>query len=521
MMFAAMGALGLAPSAHAAAAADYVPPAQADLRLSGRKRPRVVILGAGVTGLATAYELGKAGYDCRLLEAMDRVGGRSWTVRRGARLRETDGMEQISTFAEGQYFNAGPARIAQWMVTLDYCRELGVAIEPIINSNHDSYFYLVNAGPLAGKAIRKRTAMADVYGYVAELLAKATDQGALDAMLTDDDKDNLLDFLSDWGALGPRVGHDPDDSWLYTGTERRGFATFPGAGDQRGVPLGPPPSLSAVLASHTGNRLVDDFDVEQAMPMYQPVGGMDQLAHALARAVGEHRVTRRARVEEIANHGHEVHVAYRDERGRRRLATGDYCVATMPPHQLARLRHNLGAAITAALRTPLVAKVGKIGLEYRRRWWEEDHRIFGGITKTDLEIEQIWYPSTGYLGKRGVVVGYYTFNPETAQDYGRMRPAQRTRRAVAAGERIHGRAYRTELASAFSIAWHKVPHIEGAWANWAPSDSGRQAFDLLLKPAGRVYFAGDWLTQLPTWQAGALDSARAVATAVHKRVLAS
>ena len=91
--------------------------------------------------------------------------------------------------------NAGPARIAAAHVTLDYCRELGVADRGFTNQNADAYLYNEGAGPLSGKPIRHRTAKADVYGYVSELLAKATDQGALDAELTATDKERLIAFL--------------------------------------------------------------------------------------------------------------------------------------------------------------------------------------------------------------------------------------------------------------------------------------------------------------------------------------
>jgi len=46
----------------------------------------VAIIGAGPAGLAAAYELGKAGYHCTILEARDRAGGRNWTVRRGSEI---------------------------------------------------------------------------------------------------------------------------------------------------------------------------------------------------------------------------------------------------------------------------------------------------------------------------------------------------------------------------------------------------------------------------------------------------
>jgi NADPH-dependent 2,4-dienoyl-CoA reductase/sulfur reductase-like enzyme len=43
--------------------------------LSGRPSgTKVIVLGAGVSGLATCYELNKLGYNVRILEARDRVG---------------------------------------------------------------------------------------------------------------------------------------------------------------------------------------------------------------------------------------------------------------------------------------------------------------------------------------------------------------------------------------------------------------------------------------------------------------
>ena len=52
--------------------------------LSGRpSKANVLVLGAGVSGLVVGYELSKLGYDFRILEARDRVGGLNWTVRAG------------------------------------------------------------------------------------------------------------------------------------------------------------------------------------------------------------------------------------------------------------------------------------------------------------------------------------------------------------------------------------------------------------------------------------------------------
>src|SRR5688572_12525611 len=100
LAYEAMTGLGLlAASAH-----------QAPFGLSGGvSGVRVVILGAGLAGMTVAYELGKVGYDCRVLEARARSGGRVFTVRRGT-VSEEDGPGQTAAFDDGLYFNAGPMR---------------------------------------------------------------------------------------------------------------------------------------------------------------------------------------------------------------------------------------------------------------------------------------------------------------------------------------------------------------------------------------------------------------------------
>ncbi|UKD58065.1 FAD-dependent oxidoreductase [Amycolatopsis sp. FU40] len=504
-MFATMGALGLAPTAHASP--RYEPPRRSDFALTGRGAAKVVVLGGGIAGLAAAYELTKGGYDCTVLEAADRPGGRNFTARGGTVQTDLRGDTQTAAFSEGIYLNAGPARIAQWMVTLDYCRELGVPVEVFTNTNASAFVYNEAAGMRQPERIR--TTKADVYGYVSELLAKATDRGALDSELTATDKERLLDFLRDWGAIGNKAS-----GWRYAGTSRRGYSTDPGAGDQAGVPLGPVPSLARTLAEGAGRYLSFDFAYEQAMLMFQPVGGMDRIPLALARALGPRRLRLRTAVTGITNTADKVGVAFLEPNGTQGHLVADFCVAALPPRVLARIPHNLGPEIQAALGKWQIGTAAKIGLEYRSRWWETDCRIYGGITHTDLDIERIWYPSHGFHGPRGLLVNYCYGNH--ARQYGDLAPDARAQRAVEQGVKIHGGKHRTELASAFSVAWHLMPHIESAWAT---PPLGTPAYQLLGKPAGRVYFAGDWLTHLTAWQAGAFESARLAVRRLHERVL--
>lgn len=511
-MFATMGALGLAPTASAAPRADsFTPPSESDFHLTGRAQKSVVILGGGIAGLASAYELGKAGYDCTILEARDRTGGRNFTARDGDTQTQLDGVTQTSRFRPGNYMNVGPARLPQWMVTLDYCRELGVPIEPFANQNADAYLYNEKSGFTPGKPMRYRTAKADVYGYVSELLSKATNAGALDGDLTADDKEKLLTFLKSYGQLG--------SDYTYSGGTNRGFSAYPTAWDDTGTLLGDPPPLSEVFASQVGRYFAFEFEYDMAMMMFQPVGGMDQIPKALTKAIGAQKIQLGAVVNKIVDNVDGAQVTYTDAAGKVRQIAADYCIAAMPPHILARLDHNLGADVTAALGKYSGQKVGKIGLEYDNRWWEQERRIYGGITETDMDISHIWYPSYGFHGKSGVIIGYYNTGTN-AGTYGDMAPADRLARALDQGAKIHGDVYRKGVTSSFSQAWHKIPHIEGGWTS---PPIGTPEYELLQKPAGpngqHVYFAGDWLSEMVAWQHGAFWSARDTVSALHARVM--
>ncbi|HEY2671251.1 MAG TPA: FAD-dependent oxidoreductase [Rugosimonospora sp.] len=327
--------------------------------------------------------------------------------------------------------------------------------------------------------------------------------------MTADDKSRLLSFLSSFGAIGNKAS-----GYAYTGTEHRGFTSDPGAGNDAGTILAPPPSLSDVFASNVGRYFSFEFGYDQAMLMFQPVGGMDQIPQALTRAIGAHRVELGAVVTGVTDGPAGVEVTY-TRQGHSRKITADYCVAAMPPHLTARIPHNLGADVTAALASFPATPVGKIGLEYRSRWWETDYKIFGGITETDMDLQHIWYPSYGHLGERGLIIGYYNTG-SAANVYSVLSPADRQARALAQGEKIHGSKYRTELATSFSMAWHRTPYLEGGWTSPPYTSPGYQ---LLLQPAGRVYFAGDWLSQAVAWQHGAFVSARATVSALHQRVM--
>ncbi|WP_221584147.1 FAD-dependent oxidoreductase [Microbacterium sp. G2-8] len=511
VLFATMGAMGLAPAAAAQpTSGDWTPPSGSDFSLTGRGRKTVVIVGAGPAGLASAYELQKAGYDVTVLEARHRPGGRTLTVRGGDSETDSDGVTQTARFDDGIYMNCGAGRIAQWMVTMDYLRELGVPYEVFTNANADAYLYNEKAGSRPGAPTRYRTAKADWFGYTSELLSYATDQGALDQKLTTADKDHLRDFLRSWGAL--------QADGTYTGGNNRGFSEYPSAWNEHGTPLTGPASMSEVFGSRMGMYFPFEVNWEQSMLMFQPTGGMDAICDHFVRAIGKNNVRYNSPVTGVENTSSGVAVTYQRAHGPAKRIEADYAIVSAPAQLMRRWDTNWSPEIDAALgEFSIGSPAGKIGLQYRSRFWEDDHRIFGGITETDMDLAHIWYPSYGYGEKKGLVVGYYNTGGN-ARSYGAMSPAQRQARAVSQGVKIHGEKYATELESSFSISWDKVPYVEGAWAFPDTSSSG---FTQLQAGEGRVFFAGDWMSEISAWQHGAFWSARYAVQALHAQVMAS
>jgi monoamine oxidase len=464
-------------------------PAQTRFELTGRvSGMRVLILGAGLSGLTVAYELGKVGYDCRLLEARPRPGGRVFTVRRGT-VSEEEGSSQTAAFDDGQYFNAGPMRISHHHdLTQAYCRELQVPLEVFVADSESAYLHQTRSSTFPAR-VRLREARADSDGYIAELLAKSLSQTQLDQPLTGDDRDRLLAHLRRLGSL--------DQQGRYRGSPRRsGY-------DERSAPL----SLAELLG---GNFIAGPADWDSQATMMQVAGGMDRLPAALAARVGN-RVVYRAAVREIRQGERGAWAVYADADGRLRRADADYCVSTIPLPVLSGIQKDLSPPVQSAIAASTYDGAGKIGLQFKRRFWEEDDHIFGGRSFTDQEIGQIIYPSHGFLSRKGVLVGYFMdFN---RQMRGRP-PAERQRLALEQGARVHPQ-YITEFETGFSVSWPRVPWSRGSWR--AETQTALRVLAPLQEPDGRVYFAGDYMTNHSSWMQGAFESAQRVATVLHKR----
>jgi len=277
-------------------------------------------------------------------------------------------------------------------------------------------------------------------------------------------------------------------------------------------------ALSDLLGSGVGRNFAFEAGWDQAMLMFQPVGGMDAIPIALADAI-RGAIRYQSPVSAIENTADGVRVTS-TQGGTTRTIEADYCVCTIPPQVLTGISSNFDAQVKADLAVPVPVSVGKVGQQYRRRFWETDSQLMGGITNTNMDNGTIWYPSTGYLSEKGVVVGSYNFGAN-AEAYGALAPAERIARTVERGSLIHGAACRDELETGFTVAWHKMPLQKGGWVGWPSGTQGGQEtpYGRLTAPAGNVYLAGDHMSYVIAWQHGAFESAHKTVSALHARAL--
>ncbi len=481
----------------------------------------VAILGAGVSGLCAAYELDRAGYDCVILEAQRRAGGRSLTLRRGDTFQEMNQPAQTVDFDEGLWLNAGPGRIPHSHVNvIDYCRRFGVALQPFIFASRAN---LVHSNTLGnGRTVPVREAFYSLQGHVAELLDKCIDRGGLDLPVTGTDVEKLHDMLVQFGDLTKVDTPGKAPSWSYQNQSgRAGIATPAGVA----TPIKPigPMKLEEILRSRVwSDWILRDADAYWQTSLMEPVGGMDNFAKGflrqpLARRAGtiDGLIRYGAKVTNIDVASDKVTVAFEDG-GSARTIAADYCVSTIPLPVFAKLKTNLPAPYLSAAANAQTTAAGKVGWQ-AERFWERDANIYGGISWTTDTIDQIWYPSSGYLSPKGTLTGAY-MRGRNAIEFNVKPVAERLRIAREQGERLH-LGYERYVERGVAIGWENMEFQLGGWVNEDAATFGDNS-KVLAEPQGRFHMAGDQITFLSGWQEGAVLAAQYAVTGIDRQARA-
>lgn len=529
----AMGALGLmsvSGNAYSGAVCSDLDDVPGDIG----KGKTVAIIGAGLSGLVTAYELSGLGFECHVFEADKRAKGRTFTVRPDggpdSYYQEVGRAREVCAFDEvdgpgSLYFEAGAGRIpSHHRTVLHYCRQFDVPLESYIFASRQN---LVRSDDFNdGKPVQLRRFKHNLRGYLAEMFRTA-DSSRLDGMLSEQERRQLMDELSQsFGQL--------DEQFEYHGGARAGYQPpGPGAGNQQGE-YWKPFAFADLLQGKSiwKEPLYNDMFIDWQTSLMQPKGGIDNIAAAFLRQpVGNgQRVGNRVRLQrkvvsvEVASAAGKVGIIHQGVDtagnplpGSQEQFIADYCVSTIAPSLLHAVRNNFDADFSGALLNGVSnVPACKVAWQCDRFWEGDDYAIYGGISWTSDPISQIWYPSTGFHNQRGILTGGYANGvPNATVHFGDLSRAERIKTALVQGIKLHPeldpRYGYHDVSKALTIAWHNMPFQAGGWFE-ATEDQRQCGYQVLLRgQGGRLFMGGDAMSYLPGWMEGALSAGRMAA----------
>jgi len=451
---------------------------------SGGPSRRVVVIGAGMAGLVAAFELARQGHQPIVLEAQNRVGGRVYTMR---------------SFAPGLYGEAGAMRIPRVHdLTLAYCDLFGLELRPFLMGNPKGLVHVAGERMTAEEAGLEP----DRLGFeVAD-----HERGRTFGDLWDEATRDLREMLErDGPSAWDEIVHQYDQYSLREFLVLKGFSE--GAIEMYGV-------MNFVEAD-MNNAVIEELreDLGRAFEdMQEIVGGMDLLPRAFYSQLQE-RIRFGAEVFAVEQDSDGVTVHFKTEAGRY-TERGDYAICAIPFSVLRQVEvlTPFSREKQRAVRQLNYSASTKVLFQVRERVWETDDGIFGGATVTDLPIRRINYPTPDPSTPRGVLLASYTWSQDAAR-WGAMDEETRQEEALQDVSRIHPRI-RDVYEVGASHAWDNDRFANGAFALFQPEQQTQLQADI-VRPEGRIHFAGEHCSLHHAWIQGALESGIRAAQAIH------
>jgi monoamine oxidase len=429
---------------------------------------RVVVLGAGISGLVSAFELMKAQCDVTVLEARMRVGGRIHTLR--------------DAFADGLYVEAGAVDFSlNYTLLHRYLKELDlpVVVKPELPKSViylNGRRYVTPEQPELGKVDAARTMTAD---DAWEKYVTAESQQAGDPL------------RPNWPDVKAR---ELDSGTLNELFRRHGLSSEAIALYASRIDGGDFNHVSALQTINTHHFYAGWTETQSIK------GGNDLLPKALAQKLGR-RIMLGAEVREIAQERSRVRVTIQSG-GQQHQLEADYAVVTIPFSVLKSV--SLDSSISAGKRTAIdklaYESMMRVYLQSKTRFWSE-HGI-NGSADSDLPIGALVDHTCMQAGERGILEAQ--MSAEKAHEAWKIPEPDRTTWALGYTDRIHpGMAQNFE--GGISYSWDHDPWAMGAWAYYKPSEM-TELFPHAASPEGRIHFAGEHTSTLPATIEGAIYS---------------
>lgn len=437
---------------------------------------RIIVVGAGFSGLACAYELKAVGYDVQVLEARSRVSGRCWS---------------LSELIPGKNVEAGGELIGKNHPTLlAYMEKFHLELMDMGEAPDDFVAPVMLQGKLLTAA-----QLASIEKEVTETLDAMTREA--EAVVIDEPwltpRADELDQMSTrtWierckiSPLAKRLLHSE-------------FAADNGAATEDQSLLG----NLAQIAGGGLDRYWPDTEV------YRCRGGNQQIAQKFLHEVGRDRVHLQRPVKRIEYDDLGVRVT--DTTGR--VWTADDVVLTVPPSVWHKIE--IEPALPAVLKPQMGTNIKQLSV-VRSRFWEAQK--LAPDAKTDGPISLTWDATDGQTYNEGDAACLTAFSGGPAVDLCRkLPPDDRSAMYARELEALYPGFQKALQREAF-IDWPSDPWSLGSYSFPAPGQVTAHG-PLLRKGFGRLHFAGEYTCyKFVGYLNGALASGVELAARLAKR----
>ncbi|HVB60862.1 MAG TPA: FAD-dependent oxidoreductase [Ktedonobacteraceae bacterium] len=439
-----------------------------EVHISNQRQADVVIVGAGLAGLAAARALAAAGVNVIVLEARERVGGRVYT--RPA----SDG-----TLLDlgGQWIGPTQQRIAA------LAEAVGAATFPTYVDGLNIEYREGQRATYAGAIpMNDASAAMETVETLLELNLMAQDV-PLDAPWT-------AARSSEWDAqtvaswMEAHVSSEIARMWLTLGVQ----AVF--SAEPRDLSL-----LHFLFYVHSGGSLNELISVTRGAQERRFREGAQSIAEKVAAAFGD-RVILNA----------PVHSVTRDDRGARVesdsvTVTGKRAIIAIPPTLAGRLRYRpaLPAHRDQLTQRVPMGTVIKVHCLYAAPFWRDDG--LSGQVASDSGIVRITFDNSPASGSPGVLLGF--IEGDEGRVWGRRSVDERRAAVLECLVRYFGDKAGTPVEY-IEQNWAEEEYTRGCYAGYLPPGVLSVYGDALREPIDRLHWAG---TETATVWNGYMDGA--------------
>ncbi len=432
--------------------------------VAATKRRRVIIIGAGLSGMVAAEELRAAAFDVTILEATSRPGGRVHTLR--------------EPFSDGIYAEAGAGRIPSTHdLTLHYVKQFNLSLVPFYPTGREVYF------------IKGQRTFADAAHPFASL-------------------DGLEEQYL--GEAQREVGRIPAKDWptpavlkAYGAISIEQFLKAKGATDEQ---------IEFLVSGYQSEAALDflrDLASHQAPKLSKIVGGNDLLPRAFAAKLHDN-IIYGAQVVKMAQDADEVNVTFLQS-GLTRSMQADYLICAIPFTVLRNIevRPAFSERKQAAIQKMTYGAVSRVYLQTRNRFWAQEGAT--GFATVDRAME-VWNPTWNQLGSRGLLMAYAY--EHLAREIAAQSPEERVGKMLDYFDQVYpGTKENFEVGT--SWVWDEQPFQKGAYCVYQPGELDSMLAAAMM-PEKRILFAGEHCSSHPAWMQGALESGLRAAAAIAK-----